>query len=118
MKDLLNYSLRGQIIPEASFWKYLGIIIQSDLSWVDQVNYTVQEAWRALHFVLRIVKSGNKNTKSLAYMSLVCPILEYGVVCWDPYMECQISALDCVQNKAEKFVQCTGRLNLGILGPA
>ena len=66
------------MIPEASCCKYLGIIIRSDLSWADQVNFTVQKAWRALHFLMRIVKKGNKNTKSLAYTSLVRPILEYG----------------------------------------
>ena len=48
---------------------------------------------------MRIVKKENKNTKTLANASPVCPILEYGVACWDPYRECQISALDCVQNK-------------------
>jgi len=93
----------GPKIPEASCCKYLGIIIRSDLSWADQVNYTVQRAWRALHFVTRIVKKGNKNTKSLAYTSLVRPILEYGAACWDSYGECQISALDREQNKAAKF---------------
>ena len=51
---------------------------------------------------------GNKNTKSLAYTSLVRPILEYGAVCWDPYRECQISALDRVQNKAAKFAHHWG----------
>ena len=29
---------------------YLGIILRSDLNWVDQVNYTAQKAWKALHF--------------------------------------------------------------------
>jgi len=52
---------------------------------------------------MRIVKKGNKNTKSLAYTSLVRSILEYGAACWDPYKESQISALDRVQNKAAKF---------------
>jgi hypothetical protein len=56
---------------------------------------------------MHIVKRGNKNTKSLAYTSLVCPILEYGAACWDPYRECQIRALDPVQNKAAKFVHHT-----------
>ena len=79
VKELLNYSLGDQKIPEASCCKYLGIIIQSDLSWADQVNYTVQKAWRA-HFVMRIVENGNKNSKSLAYKSLVRPILEYGAM--------------------------------------
>jgi len=43
-----------------------------------------------------IAKKENKNTKSLAYTSLVRPILEYGAACVDAYMECQISALDRV----------------------
>ena len=63
VKDPLNYSLGEQKITEASCCKNLGIIIRSDLSWADQVNYKVQEAWRVLHFVMRIVKRGNKNTK-------------------------------------------------------
>jgi hypothetical protein len=51
---------------------------------------------------MRIVKKGNKNT------SLVPPVLEYGVACWDPYREYQISALDRVQNKAAKFAHHLG----------
>jgi len=108
VKDLLNYSLGDQKIPEASCCKYLGIIIQSDLSWADQVNYMVQKAWMALHFKMRIVKKENKNIKSLPYKSLVRPILEYGAACWDPYRECQISALDHVQNKAAKCAHHLG----------
>jgi len=43
MKDPLNYSLRGQTIPEENCCKYLGIFIRNDLSWADQVNYTVKK---------------------------------------------------------------------------
>ena len=57
---------------------------------------------------MRIVKKGNKNTKSLVYTSLVRLILEYWAACWDPYRECQISALDRVQNKAAKFAHHSG----------
>jgi hypothetical protein len=44
-----------------------------------------------------VLTTVNRNTKSLAYMSLVCPILEYGAACWDPCTEGEISALDQVQ---------------------
>jgi len=111
VKDPLNYSLIGTLIPEASSCKYLGIILRSDLSWADQVNYTVKKAWKALHFPMRILKKGNSNTKSLAYMSFVRPILEYGAACWDPYREGQISALDRVQKKAAKFSHHTNSPN-------
>jgi len=44
-------------------------------------------------------------------MSLVRPILEYGAVCWDPYREGQIIALDRVQKKAAKFAHHTNSSN-------
>jgi hypothetical protein len=56
---------------------------------------------------MRILKKGNKNMKSLAYTSLVRLILEYGAACWDPYRDCQINALDCVQKKAAEFAHRT-----------
>jgi len=87
LMDPLNYSLGDQTIPEASCCKYLGIIIRNYLSWADQVNYTVQKGWRALHFVMRIVKKGTENTKILAYTLLVRPILVYGAACWHPYRD-------------------------------
>jgi len=92
VKDPLDDSLANTLIPKASSCKYLGIILHSDLSWADHINYTVKKAWKALHFTMRIFKKGNSNTKSLAYMSLVRPILEYGAACWDPYREGQITA--------------------------
>ena len=61
-KDPLNYSLMDTLIPERE-QLYLGIILRSDLSWADQVNYTVKKAWKALHFTMRILIKGNSNTK-------------------------------------------------------
>ena len=92
----LGYSLGDQKILEASSCKYLEIILRSDLNWVDQVNYTAQKAWKALHFVMHVLKKGNRNKKSFAYTSLVCPILEYGSASWDPWTEGQINVLDQV----------------------
>jgi hypothetical protein len=38
----------------------------------------------------------------VAYTALVRPILEYGAVCWDPYIG-QIGALNRVQRRTTKF---------------
>jgi len=73
---------------------------------VDQVNYTAQKGWKALHFVMRVLKKGNRNTKRLAYTSLVRPILEYGSACWEPCRG-QINALDLVLKKAVQFTNHT-----------
>jgi len=108
VKDTINHSLGEQKVPEVICYNYVGIMIRNDLSWNDQGNFTVQKVLRDLHFVMRIVQKGNKNAKSLAYTSPARPILEYGAACWDPYRECQVSALDPTQNRSAKFVQLSG----------
>ena len=107
VKNPLGYSTGDQKIPEASSCKYLGIILRGDLNWLDHIQYTVQKAWKELHFVMHVLKKGNRNAKSLAYMSLVHPILEYGSACWDPCRGGQINALDQVQKKAAQFTNHT-----------
>jgi hypothetical protein len=48
---------------------------------------------------MHVLKKGNNNLKSLAYMSLVRLILECGALSWDLYREGQINVLDHVQKK-------------------
>jgi hypothetical protein len=91
VKERISYYFGDQLFPEASVFKYLGIIIPSDLNWIDHVNYALRKARKALHFIMRILKKGNNNRKPLAYAALVRPILEYGAVCWDPYREGQVA---------------------------
>ena len=63
VKNLLNYTLGDQLIPEASSCKYLGIILRSDLNWADHVSYMVKKTWKALYFIMCILKKGNSSTK-------------------------------------------------------
>jgi len=111
VKDPITYSLMDILIAEARSSKYLGITLRSEISWADQGNYVVKMAWKALHFTMRILKKGNSNTKSLAYMSLVGPILEYGAACWDPYREGQKKCVRQGANKATKFAHHTNSPN-------
>jgi hypothetical protein len=97
----IKYYFGNQLILVANSFKYLGIIIRSNLNWADHVNYTSRKAWKA-HFVMRILKKGNSNTKLLVYMALVRAKLEYEAVCWDPYREGQVSTLNRSQKRASK----------------
>ena len=67
-----------------------------------------QIMYKAKNYTFILYNTGSK-TKSLAYMSLVGPLLEYGAACWDPYREGHITALDRVQKKAAKFAHHTNR---------
>jgi len=111
VKNPLGYTLGDRKIPEASSCKYLWTVLRSNLNWVDQVYYIAQKVWKALHFVVCVLKKGNRKTKCLAYTSLVCPVLEYGAAWWDPCRERQINALDRVQTKATQLTYHTKDLD-------
>ena len=63
LKNPLNYLVMGTLTPEANSCKYIGIILRSDLSWADRVKYKMKMAWKELHFIMRILKQRNNNTK-------------------------------------------------------
>ena len=99
-----SYTLGKDEISRVMSCKYLGVYFDSKLSWEKQVSNVAGKAWRSLHFVMRNLKKCNTEAKQLAYTSLVRPVLEYGVSCWDPYRMGHKSSLDRIQNKAAKFV--------------
>jgi hypothetical protein len=72
-----------ELLPVASSLNYLGIIIDNDLILADHGNYALRKVWKALHFIMRLLKNGNNNTKNLAYTALVRAVVECGTVCWD-----------------------------------
>ena len=41
VKERIRYYFGDQLIAETSSFKYLGIIIRSDLNWADHINYTL-----------------------------------------------------------------------------
>ena len=51
VKERIRYYFGEHLIPEASSFKYLGIIIRNDLNWADHVNYALRKARKALHFI-------------------------------------------------------------------
>jgi hypothetical protein len=48
-------------------------------------------------------QKGKEYYETPAYMALVRLILEYGAVCWDPYREGQVGALNRLQKSLAKF---------------
>jgi len=64
---------------------------------------------------MHILKKGNSNSKSLTYMSLEHPLLEYGAVNWNPYREGQIYFKLCAKESSYicKSYELFGLENLG-----
>jgi hypothetical protein len=116
-----TYQMTGYLYVAVEFWNgtyqitgYLYVAVEFWNGTYQMAGYlhVAVEFWNGTYqmtgYLYVAVEFSNGNTKSLAYTSLVRPILEYGAACWDPYRECQINALDRVQNKPAKFAHHSG----------
>ncbi|KAJ4440472.1 hypothetical protein ANN_08613 [Periplaneta americana] len=101
----LNYEFSGVVIPQEQCFKYLGVYLNSKLSWGEHVDNVTGKAWRALHFIMRILRKASPKSREIAYLTLVRPLMEYGTTCWDPYRIYQINSLERIQYRAAKFVK-------------
>ena len=70
------YYLGTDVLSTVSCHTYLGITVSSDLKWHEHISNICLKATRAVSFVRRNTCC-SQEAKNLAYLSLVCPHLEY-----------------------------------------
>ena len=85
-------------------FKYLGIILQSDLNWNKHVEQKVSKASSMLALIQGISSLDILyiKTKELAYKALVRPQLEYAV--WSPWQQGLTKMIEKVQQRTARFV--------------
>ena len=98
------YLLNGAHIESVLQTKYLGVIINTKLSWDDHVEYITRRANRLLGLITSM-PSGLATSALLAlYKSLVLPILEYGLPAWNPTNRNLCDRLESIQRRATRII--------------
>ena len=100
--SLPTYSL-GTSLKSVKCIKDLGIMISSDLSYSKHVNMTVNKANKLLGLVHRTVGSSDPGGFFMWCNSLLCPVLEYAALAWNPYLANDVLALERVQWRASRL---------------
>jgi hypothetical protein len=70
-------TLNSNTLSNMESYPYLGVTITADLRWREHVKLPATKATRTLNFVGRNIYGCTPECKSLAYTSLVCPLMEY-----------------------------------------
>ena len=99
-----EYRINDHSIRKVSTAKYLGVIIDHNLSWCDHIGAVSRKANGVLAFLQRNLKKCSSSIKSLAYYTYVRPILEYASIVWAPHTNCQIVTLEKIHHRAARFV--------------
>lgn len=99
-----SYLLNNTSVELTTSYKYLGVNIQSDLSWHHHINVTLASANRSLGFLKRNLKHTPSHLRKLAYITLIRPKIEYASAIWDPDQDYIIENIEALQNRAVRFI--------------
>jgi hypothetical protein len=98
--------LAGQSIECVRSFKLLGVTVNDNLTWHDNISGICSKAAKRLHFLKLLKRSGLSNHDLLYYYSAVIrPVLEYGCVIWNSSLTNeQTHQLDTIQRRAAKII--------------
>ena len=99
-----NYKIHNTTLQVFNSAKYLGISIDKNLSWNEQINNVYKKASFMLSFLERNFYKCHPNIKLNLFNALVRPILDYGCCAWDPYRSGQINKLELIHKRAARFI--------------
>ena len=91
--------------------RYLGVVINSRLTWSDHCKSVCSKAARVLNLLRRKLYCCSSVAKSRAYSALILPMFLYSCQVWLPHYQKDILVLESVQKRAARWV-CNSRLNL------
>ena len=107
--DLL---LDGQSLERVTSFKYLGILLTSDLKWSCHIETICSKARKILGLIYRrFCEYAEPSALLQLYMSLVRPHLEYGCHIWDPHLQKDKVMLENVQKFGLRI--CARQWDLG-----
>uniref|UniRef100_A0A1B6EPZ8 Reverse transcriptase domain-containing protein n=1 Tax=Cuerna arida TaxID=1464854 RepID=A0A1B6EPZ8_9HEMI len=96
-----NNSLKVQT---SSSTKFLGIIVDENLNWLNHVEHLLKKLASALYVIRRIRGITNESTALVAYHSLFASHLRYGVVAWGSAPTKRIEQILILQKKAIRTI--------------
>ena len=98
--------INGQTVETVSTFKYLGTVVDKNLTFTDNVDHIYKKAQQRL-FLLRKLRSFNVSTEvlQLVYRSLIESVLSFNLVSWYGNLSVENKArLAWVVNQAGKIV--------------
>ena len=99
-----DYTIHGHKLECVDTAKYLGVTLQSKLSWSTHIATTARKADNTRAFLQRNFRSCPRQIRAQCYSTLVRPILEYSSPVWDPHLQKDIDTLEKVQRRSARFV--------------
>ena len=98
-----SYCLKGHVLDLQDSTKYLGVDIQSSLSWKTHIDRITKKSNSMLGFLRQNLRSCSEETKANAYFIMGRSNLEYCSSVSSPHHKDQIHKIEMVQRRAAPY---------------
>ena len=100
------FAINNVQLEAVSSVKLLGIVIQNDLKWDQQVQRAINNASRRLYILSKLRRNGVKAKELISiYKSYILPTLEFGVVVWASGITvAQAQSIERIQKRALRII--------------
>ena len=103
-----NIVVNGQTLQRVNNTKFLGVIVDSKLSWVDHISYISSQVAKGVNIIGRLKYIVPKNVLRMIYLSLIYPHLTYCSSIWSCASSCHIQRLFILQKRAVRHISMVG----------
>ena len=100
-----SYSLCGVPLSKVSSHPYLGITLDTKLTWANHITDIASKSSKVLGMIKPTLGPCKTDVKETAYNMLVRPNLEYASPVWNPHTTIQIKHLEKVQHLSARLVK-------------
>ena len=99
-----NLTINGIHLKRDLFIKYLGVLIDSNLSWKPQVDSIVKKIKRSIGILSKLRYYVNTTILINLYYSLIYPFLTCGILSWGNAYTTTLQPLYILQKKAMRII--------------
>lgn len=99
-----SYTIHGHVLEVVNSAKYLGVHIDSKLSFNTHVDTITKKANCTRAFFSRNLSHSSQKVKEAVYTTFIRPTVEFAATSWDPHTQRNTKKLEQVQRSSARFV--------------
>ena len=99
-----DYFTGSQQIPCTDNQDYLGVTINTKLSWQPHINKVQNKVSKTIGLLKRTLRAAPQQVRQTAYEVLVRPMLEFATCAWTPHTKTGIQTIERIQRSSARFL--------------
>ena len=104
IKIINNNSNTSQPLEMKNYIRYLGILIDSNLSWKFHIDYVCQKVSKTIGIIAKLRHFVPRHVLLTLYRSLILPYISYGICAWGHAAETHLHKLLVLQKRALRLM--------------